>query len=285
MVGPRFSPRTFRSWHLGHELRRLREEAGLEGKQVGKDLHTSAARLTRIEQGVIKPSRGDVLELLVHYGVPIESEHAQALLEMAVGLKDRGWWQQFDSAISSYRTLIAFEAEADLERCVELVRIPGLLQTSRYAHAIISSGPEPMEERAIQELVEVRMKRQMVLSRPNHPIILDAIIGEAALLDAVDGRETRAEQLDHLAEATQAGNVTVRVLPLEAGLHGASLGSHTLLRYQELSIGSTETLSGQLFFERPAAVDRLTLTLDYLTERCLSPEASVDFIRQVAHRV
>jgi transcriptional regulator with XRE-family HTH domain len=284
MAGPRFSPRTFRSWHLGRELRKFREAAGWEAKQVGQALSCSASRISRIESGEIKPSRQDVEELLDLYEVPAGDQHRQALQELAEGLRERGWWQQFDAPVSSYRTLIALEAEADTERCVELVRIPGLLQTRGYAHLIISTGPDRLGERAVQELVEVRMKRQAaVLSREPHPLVLDAIIGEAALRDMASFGQVAVDQLQHLAATAALPHVTVRILPFRAGSHGASLGSHTVLQHSELSMGSTETLSGHLFDDRQVAVDRFTLTMDHLTERCLSPEDSAAFIRQAVH--
>lgn len=281
MVGPRFSPRTFQSWRLGLELRRLRESAGLTADQTAEELGYSRSRITRIETGEIKPRPGDVIELLNHYGVQVDEPRGKTLIELARGLRGRGWWQQLDAPAASYRTLIAFEAEADTERVVVPARVPGLLQTEAYATAIVVAGPEQIDEATVRELVDVRMKRQGVLRRTPRPLTLDVIVGEAAIRDLTGGREVMVEQLEHLVEASAARNVTVRVLPFTAGAHGASLGSHTLLRYDGLMIGSTETPTGHLFFDRATSLDRLTLTMDYLAERALSPEASVELIRQV----
>ena len=78
----------------------------------------------------------------------------------------RGWWDAYSDTLSpQYTALIALEAEAESVRWYAPMLVPGLLQTERYARAVISSGlliaPPGEGERRVQ----VKMTRQRVLTR------------------------------------------------------------------------------------------------------------------------
>lgn len=80
-----------------------------------------------------------------------------------------------------YEDLISLEAEADTVSSWQLGVIPGLLQTGEYAREIIraTAMSEAVEAR-VDALVEVRLARQVVLTR-EEPLALWAIISEQAL--------------------------------------------------------------------------------------------------------
>src|SRR5438034_3335522 len=194
---PRFSPATPRSRRLGRELRRLRDAAKLTLEDAGKRANCSPSRVARVESGEIKVRQGDVLELLLAYGVPIDDEHSKALLAMTKDLREPGWWQRLNTLTSKYATYIAYEAEAQDLRNFEPVIVPGLLQTEAYARAVISVGRETDSE-AIEQRVKARMTRQETLTRKS-PLQLWAILSEAVLCCEVGGPEVMREQMQHLA--------------------------------------------------------------------------------------
>lgn len=66
---------------VGHELRRLREAAGLTGDQVIERIGwASASKLSRLENGRSRPDPQDVLDLLDLYGAD------EALREELLGI-------------------------------------------------------------------------------------------------------------------------------------------------------------------------------------------------------
>jgi transcriptional regulator with XRE-family HTH domain len=277
----RFAPPTPRSRRLGRELKRLREAAGQNLEAAAKQLHCSTSRVSRIESGEIKPRPGDVMEMLVAYGHPIEGEPGQSLLTLARDLRESGWWQRMDTLTSRYATYIAYEAEALELRNFEPTLIPGLLQTEAYAREVNSVGRETDGE-AIEQRVKARLTRQEVLARKPTPLRLHAIVSEAALQVEVGGPDVLREQLRHIVELAKRPNVTIQVLRFAAGATLADRGGFAVLTFEkdEPPLGYIETLAGELFLESPKEIGKLTSVYDHLRTLAMSPAESIKFIRE-----
>ena len=142
---------TARARRLRHELRRLREEAGLTHTEVAHRLEWSPSKLSRIENGQSRVNTGDVADLLGIYGVSDETTR-EALIQLAREARRRGWWTRYTDVLGS-GTYIGLEAEASAIQTYESQFVPGLLQTEDYARAVISGGqvrpdPETVERRS-----------------------------------------------------------------------------------------------------------------------------------------
>lgn len=79
------------------------------------------------------------------------------------------------------------ERRAAILRWWEPTLIPGLLQTEAYARTVISSGRHTPDQ--IDELVRIRLERQVEALDRQDPVLLSTIIGEPAL---------RSRASDHL---------------------------------------------------------------------------------------
>lgn len=279
----RFAPPTPRSRRLGRELRRLRENAGLNMEAAAKALGCSTSRISRIESGDIKPRTGDVMELLVAYGVGIEGEPGKSLLTVARELRQSGWWQRLGAISGRYATFIAYEAEAVEARNFEPTLIPGLLQTQAYARAVNSVGRETDTD-SIDQRVRARITRQEILNRKPKPLKLHAILSEATLMFEVGGQDVLTEQLEHIANLAARPNITVQVLRFAAGATLADRGGFAVLTFEgdDPALGYVETPAGELFLESPREIDRLTTVFDHLKTLAMSPAESVKFIRERA---
>ncbi|MFC6021868.1 helix-turn-helix domain-containing protein [Plantactinospora solaniradicis] len=279
----RFTPPTPRSRRLGRELRKLRDAKGLTLDDAAKLVRCSPSRLSRIESGEIKPRPGDVMELLVAYGHPIDSEPGASLLVLTRDLKESGWWQRLGALSNRYATFIAYEEEAAELYNFEPTLVPGLLQTERYAREVVAVGRETDGE-AIQQLVRARLTRQEVLHRKPKPLRLHAIISEAALCVDVGGPEVMRGQLAHLVELAKLPNVTLQVLRFAAGAHLAASGGLQILTFDknEPALGYLETLAGELFLEAPRDISRLHQVYDHLRTLAVSPAESVKLIKERA---
>ncbi|WFE60235.1 DUF5753 domain-containing protein [Micromonospora sp. WMMD712] len=277
---PRFTPATPRSRRLGRELRKLRDAKGLTGEDAAKLVRCSSSRISRIESGEIKPRAGDVMELLVAYGIRIDEEPATSLLEQARDLREEGWWQRLGGR---YATYIAYEEEAAELKNFEPMLVPGLLQTERYAREVNMIGRESDKD-TINQRVAARMTRQKVLHREPAPLRVHAILSEAAVRTEVGGLDVLREQLDHLVTLSRLPNVTIQVLRFEAGAHLAVSSGFALLAFEqgEPPLGYVETLAGELFLESARDLARLSDAYDNLKTLARSPAESIKFIKELS---
>jgi alkanesulfonate monooxygenase SsuD/methylene tetrahydromethanopterin reductase-like flavin-dependent oxidoreductase (luciferase family) len=99
--------------------------------------------------------------------------------------------------------------------------VPSLLQTASYARALISAlnSTDPDE---IAALVDLRLRRQEVISRDEFPDSLDVIIDESIFHRMVGTPTIMREQIVHLADA-----VSSRMLRCEFILSGRDRTRHS----------------------------------------------------------
>lgn len=232
MAAPR--TQTVRQRRLGAELRRLREQSNLTGDDVAAELAWSAAKVSRIETAKSSAALGDVSKLLALYG--INGTRYGELMALAEDARRLGWWKDFNdlNPDSDYAEFIGMEDEADTALQWETATIPGLLQSEAYARAIIEgwntiSMPPPSE---IDNIIKVRIRRQMVLTRPN-PLTLQIVLDESALLRRYGTAEIMRAQMLQLLEYTELDNVQLRVLPLN-GPHPIVAEPFILLQFAQV---------------------------------------------------
>jgi transcriptional regulator with XRE-family HTH domain len=241
---------------LATELRKLREQSGLSLTDAARKLGWQASRLSRIEtrqSGIPTP---DLRKLLNEYEVEDE-EYRKYLAELARRVNERGWWQKYAGLIGSeYADLISLEEEARAIRTYEQELVPGLLQTPEYARAIIRAAWPASTAQQIDRWVEVRMERQEILVRSDPPPPrFNVVLSEAVLRRPVGGREVMRDQLEHLMRPRDRANVTIQVLPFDAGVHPAMAGPFTMMTFpdpDDLGIVNVENATGALILEEPA---------------------------------
>ncbi len=137
---PDLSPAVRRK-RLGLELRRLREQAGLNCEDVGSQLECSGTRISRIETGRISIRPGDVREMLDIYGVT--GSDVTALIQLAREARRKPWWHAYGRIVPNWlETYIGLETEAARLRDFQPLVVPGLLQTGDYARATLTAAPD-----------------------------------------------------------------------------------------------------------------------------------------------
>lgn len=90
---PRRREPTARQARLGAELLKLRDAAGLSGREAAALLGTDAARLSQIESGVGGVSEDTVRRVAANYSCA-DAELIEALVAMATD-RSRGWWEEY----------------------------------------------------------------------------------------------------------------------------------------------------------------------------------------------
>jgi transcriptional regulator with XRE-family HTH domain len=273
-VPPGGSP-TIRRRELGALLKALRTERGWTAEQVGITLRFSRSKLSRLETGQRGASARDINDLCDLY--EIGKEERQRLLDLAREGKKRAWWQPLGLPYSTY---IGLEDEAASIRDYGLGIIPGLLQTPDYARAVVrAAGPELASE-AVEQRVQGRMTRQLLLLRENGPHF-EAVIDESVLHRVVGGPDVMRAQLKRMLELSSLPSVTLRVIRYGAGALPADNNKFIILSFTQPAIPDVvfiEGLTGDLFLEDPADVEAYKATYRTLINLAADPDATREYI-------
>ncbi|MGE5136705.1 MAG: helix-turn-helix domain-containing protein [Gemmatimonadota bacterium] len=272
---------------LAAELRRLRTVAGLTLEQAAAKLGDgwSCSKLSRVETARLGISQSGLRQLLDLYGVA--EDRRAPLLRLTRKPRSRGWWDAYSGSLpGDYASYIELESEAAALHCFDAVTVHGLLQTEEYARAIIRAGLMTLSPPAETERrVDVRMTRQRLLTRPDCPLRLRAVIHEAALRCQVGSPAVMRAQCARLLELAGLPTVELQVLPNAAGAHPATAGTFSILEFPEPhdpAVAYVETMTGNLFVDKDAEVYRYTLAFDRLCAMALGRAESAAFIARLA---
>ncbi|MFC4854682.1 helix-turn-helix domain-containing protein [Actinophytocola glycyrrhizae] len=269
-----------RSRQVSTLLRTLREDLGLSGAEVAKALGMSPSKISRIETG----SRGlrvdDVAALLGHYQVP-EQKRAQ-ILDQVRKAEERGWWESQGLGLPQlWQALINFESRATRIQNFEALFIPGLLQTDEYTEAIISSINKTLSKTELTNLVASRRARQAVLNRRDLQFL--AVIDEGALRRPITVSGVMRRQLRHLVDSSERPNITVRVVPLQAGQYAGLQGPFAILEFEdEPSLVYTENQVTSMFLDEKEDVAAYRVALGNILNEALEPAESAQLIASLA---
>ncbi|MEU2288941.1 helix-turn-helix transcriptional regulator [Streptomyces sp. NPDC013178] len=271
---------TTRRRQLGAMMRKLRARKALTLEEAGRRVGVSKATISRYETQS-GPVKWIVIDALCREYGATDAER-QAVVRLAKEAKQQGWWSSFaDSIPESMNLLLTLEDEAVRESHFSCVYVPGLLQTRAYSTALQKANEVPLQPAEIERLVDIRMKRQEILTRTNPPHLW-AILDESVIRRVVGSRETMREQLDQLLEATEASHITLQILPFSKGAHAAALGSFVIIGGLEpsLDVVYVDFHAGSLFMEKEEELERYRLAFEYLRAQALDMEASSGMIHR-----
>jgi transcriptional regulator with XRE-family HTH domain len=184
---------------------------------------------------------------------------------------------------ASFRSFAPFEATAVALHIFEHSLVPGLLQTEAYARAVLATRPHTPEDE-IDSLVAGRLARQSVLWRQDPPApILWALIDEGVLYRPVAPADVMYNQLKYLAEAAGRPNITVQVIPYQAGGHTGLLGACTIADLDgSAGIVNLEDIADGRVYDDTAMVSQVNLRFNSLRSEALPKGASRELIERVA---
>ncbi|MEU5925400.1 MULTISPECIES: helix-turn-helix transcriptional regulator [Streptomyces] len=276
---------TTRRRQLGVMMRKFRARKGMTLEEAGRLVGVSKATVSRYEtqEGPVKWPIVDAL--CREYGAS-EAER-KAVVGLAKDAKRQGWWSSFaDSLPESMNLLFTLEDEAVREDHFACLYVPGLLQTRGYTEAVQHASEMRLSADEIERLVDLRMKRQEILSRPKPPHLW-AILDESVIRRVVGSREVMREQLDHLLRANESPDITLQVLPFAKGAHSAAMGSFVILGGAErsLDVVYVDIHVGSLFMEKDEELERYRVAFDYLRAQALDMASSSALIERVREEI
>ncbi|MFF9570132.1 helix-turn-helix domain-containing protein [Streptomyces sp. NPDC014685] len=272
---------TTRRRQLGAIMRKLRARKGMTLEEAGRLVGVSKATVSRYEtqEG---PVKWPIADALCRQYDATDAER-NAVVALAKDAKQQGWWGPYtDSIPADMNLLLTLEDEAVREDHFSSTYVPGLLQTRPYSTAIQGASEMRLAPDEIRHLVDIRMKRQEILSRPKPPHLW-AILDESVIRRVVGSPEDMRDQLGHLLEANSSQHITLQILPFSKGAHGAALGSFVILGGAEASLDVVyvDLHVGPLFMEKDEELDRYRLAFDYLRAQALDMAASSAMIERV----
>ncbi|MFF3571007.1 helix-turn-helix domain-containing protein [Nocardia jiangxiensis] len=217
---------------LGRYLVDWRTRAGYTQVKAAQLLEMGATSLNRLEKGETGRIKNMVIQAICDlYSVP--PDLAEAFKGLAQQANVKSWWHQYGDLIpKNFDVYVGLETAATQIITYQPDLIPGLLQTADYNRSLVQLiWPDETVEQWEQR-VQIKTQRQRIVTRKTQPVKLDVVIGEAALHRVAGSRAIMAAQLRHLADIGARDNVSVRVLPFEAGFpDGAAMPPYVILSF------------------------------------------------------
>ena len=272
-----------RAYVLGAEIRDARSRTGLGLRQLAGRLDVSHSVVVRWERGERVPSTESVSAVCAVLGLPSLARdrllrltrEAQAEPPNSVSVGSVGEADQLTA-------LLEFERIATAITDVSPILIPGLLQTTDYARAIMGTG---IPEHEVSTRVAVRRGRREVLTRSDEPVRYTAFLLESVLHQPIGGRAVLLDQLRHVLEISRRDNVDIRIIPLNAGWTPAHAGPFVLLEFAKASpVVHLEHHRSSAYLRDPGDVTAFVKAGKDLGQFAMSCDDSVRLIAEIIHR-
>ncbi|MET9486600.1 helix-turn-helix transcriptional regulator [Nocardia sp. NPDC006630] len=294
MVGSTIPRRAF-----GRFLRSIREQAGATLLTAGLEIDTSKQTILRLEDGLpTKVSTPQLKSLLDMYSVTPavraevlllwEELKQQAKVAKLQGVST-GWWQAYSRQYAPYfNHYLRLEAVADHLTSHQLVFIPGILQTPAYRRSLIETALPNLPEIDVSSRLELAARRQERLA--DNTFRVDALLSEAVLRHRIGGPAVTREQLQRLQEAGAQDNISIRVVPFNAGTHsGYSVDSFSMLEFPPLAsrlveppVVYVEGSEGALYLEHAEVIARFRQAVVSMKRVALSENDTRDLVSSIA---
>ncbi|MYU54923.1 MULTISPECIES: helix-turn-helix domain-containing protein [Streptomyces] len=272
---------------LGGELLRMREARGMRQAHAAEALTASVPKVAKMERGLVPMRDPDVRALCHLYGLD-DAQAVDALLRLAKldreRRKSKGWWDH-SAATAPLAEYIAMENVASRIRTWQLAVVPGLFQTPEYTRALVAGVGGAKTPDAVDQIVEVRRRRQERLSGEN-PLAMHAVISEGALRQEVGGSATMRAQLKWLLELAELPQVRLQVLPFRVGAHPCLTGPFNIVSFAEVEavdVVYMDTVGGTVWVENAEGSAQHSSRFDRIAKVSLGAADSatlVDSIRK-----
>ncbi|WP_328369730.1 helix-turn-helix domain-containing protein [Streptomyces sp. NBC_00445] len=240
---------------LGRRLQERRLGAGASLEDAAKALRVTPLTIRRLEKAEVALKPLYVEKLLETYGA--DRQEIDEFVVLAERANEPGWWHAYRDVLPNwFSAYVSLETGAKTLRTYEPHYVTGLLQTGRYAREVLSGGFPGAGDEDLQRRVDLRLRRQGLLERPDAPTLW-VVMEEAVLHRVVGGPEVMREQIERLLEVSELEHVSVDVVPFTAGAHIGVCAPYTYFRFEEPELPDivyTEILSGAMYLDQRSDV-------------------------------
>jgi transcriptional regulator with XRE-family HTH domain len=199
---------------LGGELRRLREQAGLSGRDLAGVLGISQSKVSRIESGAALPTVPEVKSWTSATAASDLDREMLPMLTDGAYTEIRPWDDALRGRAHLQDSIRELESSRGIELTYEPSIVPGLLQTAEYARRLFTMFRPQLAESEIPAAVKGRLGRQDGLFDPTRRF--EFLITEAALRFRLGPASVMAAQLDRIATLSILENVGIGLIPAGA---------------------------------------------------------------------
>lgn len=252
----------------GDWLKEQRVAAGLTQQQLADAAVMTRSHISHIEAGRRVPSKEDArrLDKALNTGDVLSS-----------------FLPQDDGVIADY-----FESARQLEQQAAMIRefalsyVPGILQTKRYARAVLGAAFPPRSDAECDRHVVARLERSKILTDPVTPVVW-ALLDEAVLRRPVGGPDVMAEQIMHLVHLVEDRRVRVHVMPFGLGAYPLLQSMLTLMWFEDQPPAAySEGVYVGKVHDSPTVVERLQGVYDLALSDALPLKESLALLRATA---
>ncbi|MET7537501.1 helix-turn-helix transcriptional regulator [Streptomyces sp. NPDC005507] len=252
----------------GDWFRAQREAAGLTQQELAARAIMTRSHIAHIEAGRRLPSKEDAqrLDKALNTGDVLSS-----------------FLPAEDAAVAEYfETALQLEQQATIIREFALSFIPGILQTERYARAVLGTSFPPVGQAERDRRLVTRLERAKILADPVAPVVW-ALLDEAVLRRQIGGPHVMAEQIGHLTSLIEVGRIQLHVLPFALGIHPLLNNMLTLMWFEDQPpMAYGEGLYMGKIHDSPSVVQELQHRYDFALGNALPLKESLALLRATA---
>lgn len=264
---------------LATALRDLRGHRSLTTRAVADRITVSAANISHWERGARLPSDERLCQLLD--ALDASADERERLLGLRRQAEGPGQFNAGQPGIdATLAQLIDHERAATRITVGAPLLIPGLLQTSDYARAIMSSQPD-------SELrVALRSGRRDIITRAREPVELVALIDSGALTRPVAPLAVMRDQLQHVLDLGRRPNVTIQVVSSTfQGYHPMLAGPSELIEFAKAAaiVLLEHHRSSAFLWEEEDVAEFVEAAELIRTKVAMTPARSAEVIAEIAH--
>ncbi|MFJ4713557.1 helix-turn-helix domain-containing protein [Streptomyces sp. NPDC088785] len=236
---------------LGRRLRDMRLGVGASLEDAARALRVKPLTIRRLEKAEVALKPLYVEKLLETYGA--DRQETEEFVELAERANAPGWWHSYRDAVPGWFTAyVSLETDAKTLRTYEPQYVTGLLQTPRYAHAVLRAGLPNGSDEEVARRVELRLRRQSLLEREDAPTLW-VVMEEAVLHRMVGGPDVMREQIERILDMSELPHVSVDIVPFGAGAHAGACAPFTYFRFEEPELPDivySELLSAAVYLDQ-----------------------------------
>ncbi len=276
--------KTIRARRLGQQLRKLREAARLSQGQLceainagqPKNATISQGQLSKIEAGTARLDAEQLQRVLT--ALAVDEATGQKLEALRALAEEPGWWKEYSPYLhETLELMVELGDDATTLRTYDSIFVQGLLQTPDYARAVVESARAWVRPTAVDDLVELRMRRQQRLTEEGFGGLI-AVLAEATLYHQVGGPAVLGAQLDKLCEVAEDGTAALHVLPFTAA-PWPGFGAFVIYGFPDDEDAEVVQIDGDLgaaIYEDKESIKSVTYTFNAALAQALSARESLD---------
>lgn len=199
---------------LAGELRKLRDQADLSGRQLAERVGISQSKVSRIESCTTIPTHSEVVAWAAATGLSgIAVDRLEKLVDDAY-TETHPWTNVLQDRPHLQHEIQEIENRAGAKFVYEPSIVPGLLQIAEYARRVFAQFEPAYPVMDLPAVVAGRLDRQVALFERTRRF--EFVLTEAALRWRIAPAEVMHAQLDRIESLSTLPNISIGLIPQNA---------------------------------------------------------------------